>query len=72
MNENEQRKLAGSGETIQGDNRGDTSGALNGGIPQKKERNCKICIEGLIDDKKMHDVSESHIKEYFQDIGTID
>lgn len=51
---------------------------LGAGMPQaskqnsRKERNCKICIQGLIDDKKMQHVNESDIREYFQGYGTID
>ena len=38
----------------------------------RKERNCKICIQGLIDDKKMQHVNESDIRTYFEGYGTID
>ena len=42
------------------------------GAAQKKDKNCKICIQGLIDDKKMHHVNESDIHNYFQGYGTIE
>ena len=38
----------------------------------KKERNCRICIQGLIDDKKMQHIDESDIRDYFQGYGTIE
>lgn len=38
----------------------------------KGPKNCKICIQGLIDDKKMHHVNESDIHDYFQGYGTIE
>ena len=37
-----------------------------------KKRGCKICIEGLIDDKKMAHVEESEIRKYFHGYGTIE
>ena len=38
----------------------------------KKDRNCKICIQGLIDQNKISDISEDDIKEYFKGYGSID
>lgn len=38
----------------------------------KKKKGCKICIEGLVDDKKMTYIEESDIRKYFQGYGTIE
>lgn len=38
----------------------------------QKERNTKICIQGLIDDKKMSHISETDIRHYFEGYGTIE
>lgn len=38
----------------------------------RKERNTKICIQGLIDQKKMQNIEESDIRDYFQGHGTIE
>ena len=50
---------------------GNEHGQLNN-LSVRKERNCKICIQGLIDDKKMQHVNDTDIREYFQGYGVID
>ena len=38
----------------------------------KKERNCKVCIQGMIDEKKMQQIDEADIRTYFKGYGTIE
>ena len=37
-----------------------------------KERGCKVCIFGLVDENKLNHLTEGNIKSYFEGCGRID